>query len=122
MKIRPAEIDYENILEPQMLDFLKRTEDLEGLNIMETSQIQMKELDWDSNTSEMKRNIRMLKVQMKDLKDQMQKNKEDFIKLVDIFRNKANREDFQKVSRIADDLKLEEYMTREEFFRRLQKL
>jgi 5'(3')-deoxyribonucleotidase len=120
MTKKPVDIDYDKVLEPELLNFLERVEDLESEAVVNSSSLQMREIDWDNQISELRRHLVLLKVQVQDLKAKVTSQKELFVNVVNEFRQKASAEDMQKVNRRLDDMKFEQYMTRDEFQRKLK--
>ena len=91
-------IDYDGIVEPELINFLERVEDLESEAVVNSSSLQMRELDWDNQISEIKRHLNLMKVQVSDLKDKVATQKELFVQVVNEFRQKAQDEDMQKIN------------------------
>ena len=120
MKKPIPKYDYEHKLEPELIRFIGRIEDVEAQHKLLASKLHMKSLEWDSNVSEFTRNINFYKNQLKEANERIQMLKENFIINVREFRTKSNQEDLNKLERKIDDLNFEGLISREEFIRLLK--
>lgn len=111
--------DYEHKLEPELIDFLTRIEDLESEQTTQSRFIQMKELDWHTNVTELQRMQSFQVEQINELKKKIDLAKHRFMSIITEFRTKATSDDLDKVNKKVDYLKFEELISKREFLRLL---
>ncbi len=114
--------DYEHKLEPDLIRFLSRIEDVEDSGKKTSRFMQMKTLEWDSSMSEFRRNVNMAKNQLEEIRRKKSILKQNFINIVNEFRTKGGDDDFNKLQRKVDDWKLEEFITKKEFIQLLSEI
>jgi hypothetical protein len=117
---KPIPINFETAVEPELLRVLTRMEDLEKDSYSIASSIEMKDLGWHTNISELKRSTAFLKEEGKGLKERIRKIKEVFIDTVYEFRENADIEDFAKLKQMVDDWHVEDFISRSEFTRKIE--
>ncbi len=110
--------DYEHNLEPDLLRFLTRIEDLEQKAKEENSNIHIRELEWDTHISEITREINFFKSQLQDIRNRLEDFKEKFMSSVADFKLKADMDELRKLESKIDHLNLENLMTKAEFLRK----
>jgi hypothetical protein len=109
--------DYEHKLEPELIEFLIRIEDLEGEERTQSRFMQMKELEWHSNVTEIQRMQNFQIEQVSEIKRKILLAKRRFMSIISEFRTKATSDDLNKVNKKVDYWKLEEFITKNEFNR-----
>ena len=110
--------DYDKNLEPDLLRFLTRIEDLEKKAKEESRKIGMRELEWDTHISEIRREINFFKSQLEDIKKRIENYKEKFMSNVSDFRLKADKNELRKLESKLDSLNFENLITKAEFLRK----
>ncbi len=118
MKKNIPQYDYEHRLEPDLLRFLTRIESLEKESKELNAFIHMKELDWDSHISELKRNTERFRSQAMSLKQRMDSSKKLFVDIVEDFKHKADKDDLRKLESKIDNLDFENLISKREFLRK----
>ena len=109
--------DYEHKLEPDMLNFMIRLEDVESEERSVSNFMQMKELEWHSNVTEIQRMQNFQIEQVSEIKRKILLAKRRFMSIISEFRTKATSDDLNKVNKKVDYWKLEEFITKNEFNR-----
>lgn len=112
------QFDYENNLEPDLLRFLTRVESLEKIAKDENSFISMKELEWETHVSEIRREVKFLNSQLNDVRNRLERFKSDFLAGVSLFKLKADMDEFRKLESKIDSMNFENLITKEEFLRK----
>jgi len=82
--------------------------------------IQMKDLKWHSEVSEFRREINFMKEQVNELRRRITMLKHNFVLCVEEFRIKSSMEDFNKLQNRIDDWDMENFISRDEFKRKLE--
>lgn len=113
-------VNYDSEVLPDLLKVLIRIEELESGSNSIGRDIEIKDLEWTSNSSQFKRETHQSKEHIKDLHARVRKIKLDFVDVVNEFRNKATTEDFEKLKKIVDEWHPENYISRHEFLRRIE--
>jgi len=81
--------------------------------------VQMKDLQWHSEVSEFKRELNFMKEQVNELRRRISMLKHNFVMTVEEFRIKASSEDFKKLQNRVDDWDMENFISKDEFKRKL---
>ncbi len=110
-----AGIDYDSLLGPDFLGFLKRTEEADSETKKLERGLELMQLEWGSNISEASRKLGFLKQELTDMKERCTNLKQNFLNLVSEFKMNAAGEDMEKLKRRVDDWHLERFITRKEF-------
>ena len=118
MKKQAPVYDYENNLEPDLLRFLVRVEALEQESKDRSAFMNMRELEWDTHISEIKREIHIFKNQVSDLKRRVENFKSVFLSNVREFKLKADKDDLRKLENNVDRMNFENLITKDEFLRK----
>jgi len=107
--------DYDKNIEPRFLKFLERIEELDKTRKEIGRFINKKDLEWGANVSEYNRGLYKAKKEVENIEKHIKEIKEKFMKMIDVFKMKAMKEDFEKLKKDLEHLNYQEYMTREEF-------
>jgi hypothetical protein len=114
-KKEELKVNYESVLGPDFLRFLERTEEVEDQGKTAKNFLEMKSLEWDTDLSEMKRELKHSKEELLAIKNKIGNLKNDFMQLVTEFKTKANSEDLEKLNYRIENFQLDKFITREEF-------
>jgi hypothetical protein len=107
--------DYQN---SQNLDYYKsRLNSLEAENNILSREMDMKDLEWTSNSFESVRKLNFIKNDLANLKEELLEIKKLFIDIVYRLRLKIDNEDYLKIKKRVDSIEYEKYITRNEFER-----
>jgi len=112
-----ATVNYDKQVEPTLLRYLVRIEDVEKEQRSFNRFLERKNLEWESNVSDYKRSIRVARMEIENLKSLKERSKQRFIQLVEEFRKTAQGEDLKILEGLVDSKKFEEYISRDEFMR-----
>ena len=118
MKKPVTQFDYENNLEPDLLRFLIRLEVLEQISKEESRFNSMRELEWDTHISEIKREITFFKSQLSDVDTRLGRFKDSFMSSVSEFKLKADKDELRKLETKIDNMNFENLISRAEFLRK----
>jgi len=102
-------------LHPQILTDLFHIEDLEkGFNQIGRFQ-DMKSLQWETQISRLRRDVRVIRKEIDQIKIALKNTKKEFISIVNELKLTGQQEDYQKIKNMIDDWKPEVLITRREF-------
>jgi PHD/YefM family antitoxin component YafN of YafNO toxin-antitoxin module len=106
-------------ISPQLNKLDYRVDEQEDLDNDLERFIQMKDLQWHSEVSEFKRELNFMREQVNELRRKVSMLKHNFVMTVEEFRTKSTSEDFNKLKNRVDDLDMENFVSKNEFKRKL---
>jgi hypothetical protein len=113
--------DYEHKLEPDMLNFMIRLEDVESEERSVSNFMQMKELEWHSHVTELQRFHNFQNEQAKELRRKVDNAKNIFFSIISQLRSKATDDEYNKLKIKIERWDLERFVTKSEFKKMIRK-
>jgi hypothetical protein len=116
-KKEELKINYDSRLGPDFLRFLERAEEVDDQSRMTKNFLEMKSLEWETNLSEMKRELKYSKEELLTIKSKIGNLKNEFMQLVTEFKTTGNSEDLEKLNYRIENFQMDKFITRVEFVR-----
>ena len=109
--------DYEHTVNKDILSYLTRTEKIEQIARSFENEIEIKNMDWDNNVYELKKNIMLIREELKFFNKQKEEFKDTFMQTVQVLKKSATSQDFEILKQMVEGKKFEELINRNEFKR-----